>query len=200
MQTFSRLDDDRLRRLIRAGRSLLFERELERVLERLLDVARELTGARYAAIGVLDERREGLADFITSGLAPEVQAGISELPRGRGVLGLLLANPAPLRIANVAGHAHFYGFPSGHPPMRSFLGTPILIDAEVWGNLYLTDKQLDTEFDQADEASAIVLSRWAAAAVDNTRRNRDPEQRQAEFEQSVRALQATVEITRGSQA
>lgn len=202
MQTISRLDEQRLRLLIDAGRSLLSERELEHVLARLLEVARELTGARYAAIGVLDERREGLADFVTSGLHPEVHAAISELPRGRGVLGLLLSSQAPLRIADVTGHARFYGFPAGHPPMRSFLGAPILIGAEAWGNLYLADKQLGREFDEADEESAMVLSGWAATAIEDVRRNRGADQRRAQFEQSVQALETTAEIARavGSEA
>ncbi len=194
--TLSWLDDDRLGRLIEAGRSLVSERDLERVLERLLAAARELTGARYAAIGVLDERREGLADFITDGLDPDAHAAITELPRGRGVLGVLLSLPAPLRIANVADDARSYGFPAGHPRMRSFLGTPILIGGEAWGNLYLADKQGKAEFDEADEESAVVLSTWAAIAVENARLNRQTEQHHAELQRSVRALQARARLAR----
>ena len=192
----SRLDDERLRRLLDEGRALSSERELDRALERLLGLARELTGARYAAIGVLDERREGLADFITAGLHPEVQAAISELPRGRGVLGLLLTDPAPVRIADVTQHPLSYGFPPGHPAMRSFLGVPILIGGEPWGNLYLADKQLGLKFDEGDEESATVLSAWAALAVENARLGGRPDRRQIELQRSVRALEARIQIAR----
>lgn len=193
--TGSRLDEERLRRLIDAGRSLVAERELEAVFERLLQVARELTGARYAAIGVLDDSRENLADFITAGIDPEVHAAIGVLPRGRGVLGLLISNPEPLRLSDVGDHVRSYGFPPGHPAMRSFLGVPILIRGEAWGNLYLTDKQ-EGDFDEADEESAVVLAAWAAIAVENARLYRQTDQRRAELERSVGALEATLEIAR----
>src|SRR5207302_1488113 len=153
----SRLDLDRLRRLIEAGRSVVAERELEGVFGRLLDCARELTGARFAAIGILDEAREGLADFITAGIDPDAHTAIGALPRGRGVLGLLISRPEPLRLANVGSHPRSYGFPTGHPAMTTFLGVPILIRDEAWGNLYLTDKA-DGDFDEADEESAVVLA------------------------------------------
>src|SRR5438067_1806561 len=133
----SALDRDRLLRLIEAGRSVVAERELEGVFARLLDVARELTGARYAAIGVLDDAREHLADFITAGIDDDLHATIGDLPRGRGVLGLLISNPVPLRLREVGAHARSYGFPRGHPAMTNFLGVPILIMGEAWGNLYL---------------------------------------------------------------
>src|SRR2546421_11783951 len=107
----SALDRDRLLRLIEAGRSVVAERELEGVFARLLDVARELTGARYAAIGVLDEARDSLADFITAGIEPSAHSAIGALPRGRGVLGLLISNPEPLRLADVGDHGRSYGFP-----------------------------------------------------------------------------------------
>jgi signal transduction histidine kinase len=191
----SQLDEDRLRRLIDAGRSLVAERELEAVFDRLLQVARELTGARYAAIGVLDDSRESLADFITAGIDPEVHGVIGALPRGRGVLGLLISNPEPLRLSDVGDHVRSYGFPPGHPAMRSFLGVPILIRGEAWGNLYLTDKQ-EGDFDEADEESAVVLAAWAAIAVENARLYRQTDQRRAELERSVRALEATLEIAR----
>src|SRR5207302_9302745 len=164
----SRLDENRLRRLIDAGRSVMAERELEGVFQRLLDLARELTGARYAAIGILDEARQSLADFITAGIEPRAHGLIGDLPRGRGVLGLLISNPRPLRMADVGAHTRSYGFPPGHPAMTSFLGVPILIRGEAWGNLYLTDKA-GGEFDDADEEAAIVLASWAAIAVENAR-------------------------------
>ena len=191
----SGLDEGRLRRLIEAGRSLVAERELESVFERLLDVARDLTGARYAAIGILDEDRENLADFITAGIDPEAHSLIGDLPRGRGVLGMLISNPEPLRMADVGEHIRSYGFPPGHPAMTSFLGVPILIRGEAWGNLYLTDKH-GGAFDDADEDSAVVLAAWAAIAVENARLYRQMNQRRGELERSVAALEATSEIAR----
>jgi signal transduction histidine kinase len=191
----SRLDVDRLRRLIDAGRSVVAERELEGVFERLLDVARELTGANYAAIGVLDEARENLADFITAGIDPHAHTLIGDLPRGRGVLGLLISNPVPLRLSDVGDHIRSYGFPPGHPAMTSFLGVPILIRGEAWGNLYLTDKR-GKAFDEADEEAAVVLASWAAIAVDNARLYNEATQRRDDLERSVRALEATSEIAR----
>jgi signal transduction histidine kinase len=181
--------------LIEAGRSVVAERELEGVFSRLLDVARELTGARFAAIGVLDEARENLADFITAGIDPHAHSVIGDLPRGRGVLGLLISKPVPLRLADVSGHIRSYGFPPGHPTMTSFLGVPILIRGEAWGNLYLTDKPAPG-FDDADEEAAVVLASWAAIAVENARLYKETDQRRAELERSVRALEATSEIAR----
>ena len=191
----STLDQDRLRRLIEAGRSVVAERELEGVFARLLDVARELTGARFAAIGILDEAREHLADFITAGIDPHAHSIIGDLPRGRGVLGLLISKPVPLRLADVGAHTRSYGFPPGHPAMTTFLGVPILIRGEAWGNLYLTDK-VGREFDDADEEAAVVLASWAAIAVENARLYKHTELRRAELERSVRALEATSEIAR----
>ncbi len=192
----SKLDEDRLRRLIEAGRSVVAERELEGVFQRLLEVARELTGARYAAIGILDESRESLADFITAGIDPAAHSSIGALPRGRGVLGLLISNPEPLRLSDVGDHVRSYGFPPGHPSMTSFLGVPILIRGEAWGNLYLTDKNENVPFDEADEESAVVLAAWAAIAVENARLYRETDQRRVELERSVMALEATSEIAR----
>jgi signal transduction histidine kinase len=191
----SNLDEDRLRRLIEAGRSVVAERELQGVFSRLLDVARELTGARFAAIGILDEARENLADFITAGIDPHAHSIIGDLPRGRGVLGLLISNPVPLRLADVGAHIRSYGFPPGHPAMTSFLGVPILIRGEAWGNLYLTDKP-DAAFDEADEEAAVVLASWAAIAVENARLYTETDQRRVDLERSVRALEATSEIAR----
>ena len=132
------LDEHRLRQLIEAGRGLVAELDPELVLSRLLEVACEMTGARYAALGVLDSERRELERFITRGIDEEGQRAIGALPRGRGVLGLLIEDPKPLRLTDVGEHPRSYGFPAGHPPMRSFLGVPIMIQGEAWGNLYLT--------------------------------------------------------------
>src|SRR5262252_6614487 len=155
------MHEDRLRRLLDAGRSLISELDPEAVLQRLLDVARDVTGARYAAIGVLDERRQGLERFITVGIDEETHRQIGDPPRGRGVLGVLITDPRPLRLADVSAHPRSYGFPLAHPEMTTFLGVPIVIDGESWGNLYLTEKD-GGEFTEDDEEAAVVLAGWAA--------------------------------------
>src|SRR3954454_8178074 len=134
------LDDRRLARLLDAGRALVAHLDLEVVLDELLDVARELTGARYAALGVLDERRRELERFVTRGVDEETHRAIGELPHGRGILGVLIQEPSPLRLHDVQTDPRSYGLPAGHPPMASFLGVPVMIRGEAWGNLYLTEK------------------------------------------------------------
>ena len=114
---------------------------VDAVLERVLEAGRDLTGARYAAVGVLDEQRTALERFITLGIDDDTHGAIGDLPRGRGVLGVLITEPQVLRFANVGQHPQSYGFPQGHPPMSSFLGVPISIRGQVYGNLYLTEKR-----------------------------------------------------------
>src|SRR3954453_1271221 len=121
------MDEARLRRLLDVGRSLISELEPETVLQRVLDVARELTGARYAAIGVLDERRESLERFLTVGIDEDTHRQIGDLPRGRGVLGRLITPPEPLRIADAGASRESSGSPPAPPPMTTFLGVPIMI-------------------------------------------------------------------------
>jgi two-component system, NarL family, sensor histidine kinase DevS len=162
------LDEGRLRRLIEVGRTLVSELDVDAVLGRVIDAARELTGARYAALGVLNADRTGLERFITSGLDEETRRHIGHLPEGRGVLGVLIDEPKPLRLANVADHPRSYGFPENHPQMSTFLGVPILIRGQAYGNLYLTEKE-GRQFDEADEESIVVLADWAAIALDNAR-------------------------------
>jgi len=155
--------------LVELGRSVLAESELETILERVLDAAREFTGARYAALGVLDSRRRELERFLTVGIDAETRRELGELPRGHGVLGELIRDPRPLRLPDVKAHPRSYGFPIGHPPMTSFLGVPILVDDEAWGNLYLTDKDRG-EFTEADEEAIVMLAEWAAIAISNAGR------------------------------
>src|SRR5947209_10043994 len=131
-----RPDDDRIRRLLDVGRSLVAELDPEVVLERILEEARQITGARYAALGVMDEQRTELERFLTTGIDGATHRAIGDLPHGRGVLGVLIEDPQPLRLTDVGQHPQSYGFPPGHPPMGSFLGVPILIRGEAWGNLY----------------------------------------------------------------
>ncbi|MDA0162274.1 GAF domain-containing sensor histidine kinase [Solirubrobacter ginsenosidimutans] len=190
------MDEVRLQRLLDVGRSLVGVLDPEIVLQRLLEVARELTGARYAAIGVLDASREGLERFLTAGISDAVGRAIGDPPRGRGVLGVLIKDPRPLRLADVAAHAESYGFPSSHPPMRSFLGVPIVIEGRAWGNLYLTEKAGGAEFSASDEEAAVVLADWAAIAINNARLYRDVREQRDELERTIRGLEATTEISR----
>src|SRR5436190_6618287 len=159
-------DSERLRRLIEVGRGLVTELDLESVLERLLEVACELTGARYAALGVLDQSRQELERFLTRGLDDSTRRGIGDPPRGHGVLGTLIRDPRPLRLPDVGLHPDSWGFPAGHPPMTTFLGVPVMIRGEAFGNLYLTEKR-EGEFDEADEETMVVLADWAAIAISN---------------------------------
>jgi signal transduction histidine kinase len=188
------LDDLRLRRLIDAGRTLIATLDVDAVLRQLLDVAREVTGARYAAVGVLDDSRENLERFVAAGIDAETHRAIGELPRGRGILGLLIEDPRPLRLEHISDHPHSYGFPTAHPEMKTFLGVPVVIREEAWGNLYLTEKEGGESFSDADEESAVVLADWAAIAIDNARLYASVEQRRDHLERAVRGLDTTVAI------
>ena len=148
------LDAARLRRLIDAGRSLVSQFDLDELLERLIEVAASITGARYAALGILDDERRELERFLTHGIDAEGRRAIGDLPRGRGILGVLIEDPRTLRLSSVGDDARSYGFPPGHPPMATFLGTPVLIRGEAWGNLYLTEKEGGAAFSAADEDAA----------------------------------------------
>jgi signal transduction histidine kinase len=189
------LDERRLRRLIEVGRTIVSQLDLEVVLRSILEVARELTGARYAAIGILDEHRRELERFLTVGIDEEARQRIGDLPRGRGVLGELIRDPRPLMLSNVGDHARSYGFPPGHPPMESFLGVPVVVRGEVYGNLYLTEKA-QGDFDVADQQSVVLLADFAAIAIDNARLYKAVWDRRDELEQLVGTLQATGEIMR----
>ena len=188
------MEEQRLRALLEVGRALVSDLDLEAVLERVLVAARELTGARYAAVGVLDEPREGLERFLTSGIDEETRHAIGPLPRGRGVLGVLIRDPRPLRLADVGSHPHSYGFPPGHPPMHGFLGVPIRVREEVYGNLYLTEKENAGEFDAADEEVLVVLADWAAIAIENARAYSVVRGRREQLERAVAQFEATSEI------
>ena len=189
------MDERRLGRLLDAGRTLISELDPDAVLQRLLEAARDVTGAKYAAIGVLDERRDALERFVTSGIDEDAQRRIGDLPRGRGVLGVLISDPRPLRLKDVSAHARSYGFPLGHPPMTSFLGVSILLDGEAWGNLYLTETA-HGEFTADDEDAAVVLAGWAAIAIANARLYRDVRVRRDELERTIRGLETMADISR----
>jgi signal transduction histidine kinase len=189
------LDEHRLRELIEVGRSLVAELDQEVVMNRALEVACELTGARYAALGVLDPNRVDLERFITRGIDATTRATIGNLPRGRGVLGVPIEDPVPLRLHDVGEHPRSFGFPPGHPPMGNFLGVPIVIRGRAWGNLYLTEKP-DGDFGEADEQSALILAEWTAIAVDNARLYADVGRQRDDLGRAVRSLEATTEVTR----
>ena len=186
---------DRLERLLAAGRALTSELDLPTVLDQILETARELTGARYAALGVLDDGRRGLAHFLTAGLDEEDRKAIGDLPRGLGVLGLLIDRPEPIRLHDISRHPRSYGFPSGHPPMRSFLGAPVTSRGQVWGNLYLTEKQDAEDFDDDDLDTIVVLAEWAAVAIDNARLFGEVTTRRHDLERALRTMRTAMEIT-----
>ncbi|MEO8690712.1 MAG: GAF domain-containing sensor histidine kinase [Solirubrobacteraceae bacterium] len=193
--TLPALDEPRLRRLIDAGRGVLAAKfDVDAVLQQLLDVAREVTGARYAAVGVLDESRQELERFITAGVDEATHRRIGNLPRGLGILGLLIEEPRPLRLKHLGQHPQSCGFPGGHPEMDTFLGVPVTIRDEVWGNLYLTEKAGGAAFTDADEESIVILADWAAIAIDNARLYASVERRRDHLERAVRSLDTTVAI------
>ena len=178
------------------ARSVLAELDLELVLNRVLESARELTDARYAALGVLGGPRTELERFLTLGIEESERESIGVLPRGRGVLGELIQHPRALRLADISEHPGSYGFPHGHPPMRSFLGVPILIDGTPFGNLYLTEKQHGAQFTGADEEALTMLSELAGFAIDHARRYTGTREHRDELQRTVAALNATTQIAR----
>jgi signal transduction histidine kinase len=185
---------EQIRGLLQVGRALLGEHDTEVVLDKILQEARVITGARYAALGVLDETRRELERFLTVGIDGATHTAIGDLPRGRGVLGVLIDDPRTLRLADVGQHPQSYGFPTGHPDMRSFLGVPIVVRGEGWGNLYLTEKEGGGEFTAEDEEAAEVLAQWAAIAIDNARLYEHGERRRQQLERAVHSLEAARDI------
>jgi signal transduction histidine kinase len=185
-----------LQRLLDICRSVVSERDVDTVLRRVVDEACEITGARYGALGVMNDRGDGLDRFITTGIDEQAHAAIGELPRGRGVLGVLITDARPLRLPNVGAHPRSYGFPPAHPPMNTFLGVPIRIRGEAYGNLYLTEKAGGREFDEVDEEAVGVLADIAGIAIDNARLYQRVESRRDELERAVVGLEATTEIAR----
>lgn len=184
----------RLNDLLEVGRSLTSELNLDTLLDTVLETARSLTGARFAAIGVLDERRRALEQFHTSGIPADVHARIGDLPRGRGILGVLIDDPRPLQLHDVTRDARSFGFPEGHPPMHGFLGVPIKIRGEAWGNLYLTEKDGGGDFDDRDVDTTVVLAEWAAIAIENARLFSQARAQRDELERAMRGLEATVDV------
>ncbi|MEK6274477.1 MAG: GAF domain-containing sensor histidine kinase [Actinomycetota bacterium] len=160
---------DRLRALIDIGIALAGELSLDGVLEKIVKAAAELTGARYAALGVIDRSGQGLERFVVTGMDLETQTAIGQLPVGRGILGLLIQEARPVRLDDLAADPSSVGFPPHHPPMKTFLGVPVLLRGVAYGNLYLTEKDGGGPFTEEDEELVQMLAAQAAVAVENAR-------------------------------
>lgn len=178
---------ERLRALLDAVVGIGSGLELRGVLTRIVEASCALVGAKYGALGVIGPDRT-LVEFITQGISAEQHAKIGDLPHGRGVLGLLIEDPRPVRLPDITKHPKSYGFPPNHPPMHSFLGTPIRIRDQVFGNLYLAEKQGAAEFTDDDEEIVVALAAAAGVAIENARLFEVAHRRE-------RWLAATAEIT-----
>ena len=178
---------ERLRALLDAVVGISTDLDLRSTLQRIVEAACALVGARYGALGVIGDDHL-LSDFITHGIDPETHAKIGDLPRGRGVLGLLITDPQPVRMPDITRHPRSYGFPPNHPPMHSFLGVPVRTRDQIFGNLYLAEKRDDDEFSDDDEEIVGALAAAAGVAIDNARLFALAQRRE-------RWLAATAEIT-----
>jgi signal transduction histidine kinase len=178
---------DRVRALLEAVVAVGSNLELDRVLNQIIQAAVGLVDAQYGALGVVGEDGR-LAEFVTVGLDKQEIAKIDHWPEGQGVLGELITNPEPLRLHDISGHPRSYGFPPGHPPMKTFLGVPIRIRGEVFGNLYLTEKRNGADFDEEDETIVAALAAAAGVAIENARLFDEAQRRQ-------RWLRATADTT-----
>jgi signal transduction histidine kinase len=162
-------DESRLRALFEASIALTSELSLDSLLQRLVETAASLTGARFAALGVIDESGSALERFVTSGVDSKTHEAIGDLPRGRGILGVLISEARPLRLHDLGADPGSAGFPPNHPPMRTFLGVPILLRGVAYGNLYLTEKEGGADFSEEDEELVVLLAAQAAVAIENAR-------------------------------
>jgi signal transduction histidine kinase len=161
-------ETDRLRALVETGIAINSELSLDGVLERIVEAAARVTGAQYAALGVIDRTGSGLERFVTYGMTPEVETQIGDPPHGRGILGVLIDDARPLRLHDLTEDPRSVGFPPGHPRMHSFLGVPIVLRGVAFGNLYLTEKE-GGDFTDEDEELVTLLAAQAAVAVENAR-------------------------------
>jgi signal transduction histidine kinase len=161
--------ENRWRRLIDTGIAVTSELSLDALLQRIVDSAAQLTGAKYAALGVIDPSGRALERFLTTGIDEETRERIGDTPRGRGILGVLINDAQTLRLHNLTADPRAVGFPPHHPPMRTFLGVPILLRGVAYGNLYLTEKEGGEDFTSEDEELVTVLAAQAAVAIENAR-------------------------------
>jgi signal transduction histidine kinase len=160
---------DRTRGLVEAGIALTSELSLDALLQRVVEAAADITGARYAALGVIDQSGRELERFVTTGVDAETHAAIGDLPRGRGILGVLIRDAKPLRLHDLRNDSRSVGFPLHHPPMSTFLGVPVMLRGVAYGNLYLTEKAGGEDFTAEDEELVLLLASQAAVAVENAR-------------------------------
>jgi signal transduction histidine kinase len=160
---------DRMRALLDAGVALTSELSLDALLQRVVEIAAELTEASYAALGVIDPTGTELERFVTTGIDPQTHAAIGDLPRGRGILGVLIRDAAVLRLHDLSDDPRSVGFPANHPPMQTFLGVPVLLRGVAYGNLYLTEKAGGADFTREDEEIVQLLAGQAAVAIENAR-------------------------------
>ncbi|MFJ1706640.1 GAF domain-containing protein [Kitasatospora sp. NPDC088346] len=180
---------DRVHSLLEAVLSVGRELDLTQVLRRIVEAAADLVDARYAALGVIGPDGESLSEFLTVGMSAEEIAGIGSYPTGKGLLGELISHPEALRLEDLSQHRASFGFPPNHPPMRTFLGVPVRVREEVFGNLYLTDKRGGEDFDADDESVISTLAVAAGVAIDNARLYEEAQRQQS-------WLSASAEITR----
>ena len=178
---------ERAAKVVQAGMVLASELSLPAVLQRIVELAIELTDAQYGAVGVLGSADERIAEFITAGISDEARARIGHIPQGRGVLGQLIDDPRPLRLTRVSDHPSSSGFPANHPPMSTFLGAPVMARGKVFGNIYLTEKRGGGEFTIEDEEALVILAAQAGVAVANARIHDENERRRRSLE-AVSAL------------
>ncbi|WP_324605820.1 GAF domain-containing protein [Streptomyces sp. NRRL S-481] len=160
---------DRVHSLLEAVLSVGRELDLEQALRSIVQAAATLVDAEYAALGVITPDGKGLSDFLTVGVTDEQIAEIGPYPEGLGILGELIRHPEPLRLAKISEHPASYGFPARHPPMNTFLGVPIRVRDQVFGNLYLTEKRGGAQFDEDDQSVLATLAVAAGVAIDNAR-------------------------------
>ena len=166
---------ERAQQLSQAAVRITSEHDLDRVLQGVVDSARGVIEARYAALGILNSDGMHLERFITSGMSPETHTHLGDSPTGHGILGLLIREPQPMRLRDLREHAKAFGFPEHHTPMKSFLGVPIVGRRGPIGNLYVTEKVGAVEFTQDDETFAVMLAAHAAVAVENARDHQERE-------------------------
>jgi signal transduction histidine kinase len=177
-------------RLLEAGLILSSELSLPVTLQRIVELAAEVTGARYGALGVLG-RDGGITEFVTTGVSDAERAAIGHIPVGRGILGVLIDDARPLRLAEIASDPRSVGFPPNHPPMHSFLGAPVIARGRVFGNIYLTEKQGAAEFDADDERALVVLATQAGVAIENARLYEETQDRARRLE-AIRAITTAI--------
>ena len=182
--------------LLEAGLTLASELSLPIVLQRIVDLATQVTDARFGALGVIGEGGL-LTEFVTTGLSARQRKEIGALPRGKGLLGYLIAHPQPVRVSNIADHPASVGFPVHHPKMTSFLGAPVVAMGKVFGNIYLTEKRNAKEFNAEDETALVVLATQAGVAIANASLYEEMQRRERWLD-ALRAI--TSEILRGADA